>query len=186
MKQLVWHTEKRKLGELIEHSYNPRILTGMQKDFLQESLERFGLVEIPAINTDNTLLAGHQRSKIMLALYGADYEIDVRVPSRELTQKEADEYLIRSNKNTASWDNEILIEYFSEDELEAFGFTVDEIVDLAGFEFEELPDIDIQGFQYEETKFVKLVFDTAEEMNEFKEKYKLKERQRVVNYEQVR
>ncbi len=75
---------------------------------LQESISRFNLVEIPAIDTDNTILAGHQRLKAMQLVGRGEEEIDVRVPNRALTTKEREEYLLRSNQNTGSWDDELL------------------------------------------------------------------------------
>ena len=182
MKKIIWSTATRTIGELIPHKQNPRILTGIQKDFLRESLERFGLVEIPVINSDNTLLAGHQRTGIMLALHGEGFAIDVRVPNRKLTESEASEYLIRSNKNTGSWDEDILQEYFSEDELELFGFTIDEITDIVGFEFEELPEVNIEGFQFEDVKYIKVVFDSPEQLDQFRADNKLSKRQRLLDY----
>jgi len=185
MKEIKWKTETRTIGELIPHKHNPRTLTGIQRDFLKESLEKFGLVEIPVINTDNTLLAGHQRTKILLALYGKDYVIDVRVPSRKLTESEAKEYLIRSNKNTGSWDEDVLHDYFTEDELAAFGFTIDEITDIVGFEYEELPEVDIEGFQFEEVKYVKVIFETPEQLEQFRKEKGLTKRQRLIDYAQL-
>jgi hypothetical protein len=71
---------------------------------LERSLKKFGLVEIPAIDQDNTLLAGHMRMATMIQLGRGDEEIDVRVPNRKLTEAEAKEYNLRSNKNTGEWD----------------------------------------------------------------------------------
>src|SRR3990167_8627992 len=108
MKKLDWHNEKRKLKELTPFEHNPRQLSEKQYSDLKKSLLKFDLAEVPAIDTDNKICAGHQRIKILFDLYGADHEIDVRVPSRKLTQKEFEEYNIRSNKNTGSFDFDIL------------------------------------------------------------------------------
>ena len=102
--QLSWHTETRKVKDLVPHAKNPRTLSAQQKKDLEASITKFNLAEIPAINVDNTILAGHARLKVMAALGRKDEEIDVRVPSRALTAKECEEYLLRSNKNTGSWD----------------------------------------------------------------------------------
>ena len=96
-----WTTQKRKIKDLIGHQSNPRQLTKKQKNTLLESIKRFDLAEIPAINTSNKILAGHQRIKLLLELGRGEEEIDVRVPDRELNLDEEKEYLIRSNKNTA-------------------------------------------------------------------------------------
>lgn len=101
---LSWKTEKRKVKDLIPADYNPRQMTDKQAKELEKSLKKFGLVEIPAIDLDNTLLAGHMRMATMIQLGRGEEEIDVRVPNRKLTDAEAKEYNLRSNKNTGEWD----------------------------------------------------------------------------------
>ena len=101
---LSWTTEKRKIKDLIPAQYNPRQMTETQAKDLRKSIEKFDIVEIPAVNTDGTILAGHQRLHILGLMGRGEEEIDVRVPSRELTELEAQEYNLRSNKNTGEWD----------------------------------------------------------------------------------
>jgi len=117
-----WKTEKRKLKDLIEYENNPRILTDKAKSDIIKSLEKFDLVEIPAINTDNTIIAGHQRCKILMELEGPDFEIEVRVPDKKLNDKDFEEYNIRSNKNTGDWDWDILKNDFNKENLIEWGF----------------------------------------------------------------
>jgi DNA modification methylase len=119
---MYWHTEKRKISDLHPTEYNPRKLNKKQQADLTKSLEKFDLVEIPAINTDNQVLAGHQRIKILSVLGRGNEEIDVRVPDRLLSKEEADEYVIRSNKNVGDWDLEKLTEAFNLDDLKDWGF----------------------------------------------------------------
>ena len=111
-KQLVWSTERRRLGDLVPHKFNPRLATEKFKQTLTRLLKKFGLVEIPAIDLDGGILAGHQRIAALLALYGPDYEIEVRVPSRRLTESERSEYLLASNRAHADWSYELLAEHF--------------------------------------------------------------------------
>ncbi len=111
-KQLVWSTERRSLGDLVPHKFNPRLATEKFKQTLTRLLKKFGLVEIPAIDLDGGILAGHQRIAALLALYGPDYEIDVRVPNRPLTESERSEYLLASNRAHADWSYELLAEHF--------------------------------------------------------------------------
>ena len=85
MEKLHWKTEVRKLSDLIPVSYNPRSLSAKQAKDLKKSLLKFSLAEIPVINLDNTILAGHQRCKILAQIENKDFEIDVRVPNRQLT-----------------------------------------------------------------------------------------------------
>lgn len=122
MEKIIWTTEKRKINELAETEYNPRTLNKKQYKELKKSIDKFDLAEIPAINTNNTILAGHMRLKLLREKHGDDHLIDVRVPNRLLNKKEADEYMLRSNKNTGEWDFEILANNFDVDDLKDFGF----------------------------------------------------------------
>ena len=93
MKKLKWHNEKRKVNDLLPYSKNPRKINDKQISDLKRSLKKFNLVEIPAIDVDNKIIAGHQRIKVLQLLGRGDEVIDVRVPNRKLTSKEYEQYL---------------------------------------------------------------------------------------------
>jgi DNA modification methylase len=126
MEKLKWHNEKRKVNDLIPYEQNPRKMSEQEVENLKESIDRFNLVEIPAIDLDNKIIAGHQRMKILQMIGRGNEEIDVRVSNRKLTDDEFREYLLRSNKNTGSWDFDILAN-FDGAELLNVGFEQDEI-----------------------------------------------------------
>lgn len=125
---LEWRTEKRRVKDLIPYEYNPRILTEAKKQKLRESLEKFNLAEIPAINTDDIIIAGHQRIIVLMEIGRGEELIDVRVPNRTLTEQEFKEYNIRSNVQTGEWDLDILNSIFADVDLLSFGLNVDEII----------------------------------------------------------
>lgn len=126
-----WVNEKRKLGELIPYEHNPRTLSKKTATRLKKSLKNTGYAEVVAINTDNVIVAGHQRVNILKTLNNDDVEIDVRVPERTLTDKEFKDYLVASNKDTGDWDYDILASMFEVDELIEKGFDPKELgVDL--------------------------------------------------------
>src|ERR1035437_9181 len=127
---LEWHTEQRKIKDLTPHPENPRYMTEQQVETLKSSLERFNLAEVPAVNVDGTILAGHQRVKVMEMLGRGDEIIDVRVPNRILSPEEAKEYLVRSNKNTGEWDWDILRQGFGAADLMTWGFERWELPDM--------------------------------------------------------
>ena len=110
-KTLSWTTEKRKVCDLVEYQGNPRIISDRQMEILQNSLKKFSLAEIPAVNLDNKVLAGNQRIKALALMGKLDEEIDVRIPSRKLTKKEAEEYLLLSNRSGGEWNWEALQEF---------------------------------------------------------------------------
>lgn len=128
MAKLFWTTEKRKVGELKDHPSNPRTLSKESHEQLIKSFEEFDYVELVAIDKNNVILAGHQRVHIMMELGWQNKEIEVRVPNRELTAREAKKYLLRSNKNVGAWDWDLLANDFELDELLEVGFTEEEMV----------------------------------------------------------
>lgn len=105
---LQWHTERRKVDSLVPHEKNPRTISPQQIEDLKRSLKKFNLVEIPALNLDGTILAGHQRVKVLQLLGRGDEKIEVRLPNRQLTSKEAEQYLLSSNALGGTWDYEKL------------------------------------------------------------------------------
>ena len=136
MEKLKWHTEKRIINQLIPYENNPRIMTEKQKNDLQKSLNKFDLVEIPAIDVDNKIIAGHQRLKILQLLGRGEEEIDVRIPNRKLTDEEFREYNLRSNKNMGDWDWDLLVNY-NEEFLLDVGFSEKELSDKFNIETKE-------------------------------------------------
>jgi len=129
MKKLEWTTEKRKVNDLLPLEINPRKISDAKREQLVKSIEKFNLAEIPAINKDNTIIAGHQRIKALQMIDRGEEIIDVRVPNRQLTKAELKEYNLISNTHAGEWDFEIL-------ELEFEDVKIEEIwnFDIPGFD----------------------------------------------------
>lgn len=123
--KLKWETKKVKVKDLIELDINPRKISDAKKQKLIESLEKFNLAEIPAVNTDMQIIGGNQRVSALMMVGRGEEEIDVRVPNRKLTKKEVKEYAIISNTHAGEFDFEILEEWFVEDvNIEEIGFEI--------------------------------------------------------------
>jgi hypothetical protein len=76
-----------------------------------------------AINPDNGVLNGHQRLSVLAGQYGMDYEVDVRVASRELTERERQQLTVYLHKGAAGeWNFEELANWGIEDDLITWGF----------------------------------------------------------------
>ncbi len=120
--KLEWRTERRKVKDLVPYKNNPRTLSATQLEGLKRSLKKFNLAELPAINTDGTLVAGNQRVLALSLLGRGDEEIEVRVPNRSLTEAEFRDYLLTSNRSGGSWDFEKLAQEFNLEELLTAGF----------------------------------------------------------------
>lgn len=150
MKKLEWRTVQRKVNDLIPQENNPRTITDKQMSDLQKNLRKFNLVEIPAIDKDGKILAGHQRIKALQLLGRGEEKIDVRIPNRKLTKEESERYLVASNALGGDWDFE---------KLKSFDF--DLLLDI-GFNKEDLAFWD-KGLEAEGDQF-----DVEEELEKIK------------------
>jgi DNA modification methylase len=125
--ELSWTTETRKVKDLIPLEINPRKISGERLEKLAHVINKFNVVEIPAIDVDNTLLTFHQRLKALLLLGRGDEMIDVRVPNRKLTEKEAKEYNLIANTHAGEFDVDVFDENFADIDLEAIGLSKSDI-----------------------------------------------------------
>lgn len=106
---IAWRIEKRNVQDLVPADYNPRKMTEQERRDLEDSIREFGAVVPIVVNVGkraNVLVGGHQRTTIYADL--GIREVDVMVPSRELTPAEEKRLNLRLNKNTGGWDFEKL------------------------------------------------------------------------------
>ena len=120
---------KVKISDLKQAEYNPRRLTTKQYSDLKASLDKFGCTIPIVINSDKTIIGGHQRVRIMREL-GAEFVPAVRV---NLSKEDERELNIRLNKNNAEWDMDMLCNFDIDNLLEwgfkhiELGFNIDKI-----------------------------------------------------------
>ena len=138
--QLTWTNDKRLLSDLIPWVRNPRQVKVEQVKRLQESLTEFGQPETIAIGPGNELYNGHQRLKSWADKFG-DIEVDVRIASRELTEKEREKLTIFLHKGAAGeWDFDTLANEFDVDDLLDWGFEPFEIGIIEPLDYSDLDD----------------------------------------------
>ncbi len=138
-----WRSEQRKLSELSPWPRNPRQIDDKHAKRLTESVAEFGQVETLAIGPENQVYNGHQRIKTLLAEYGPDYVVDVRVAGRALTEKEREKLTIYLHHSaTGAWDFAELAEWDADD-LEDWGFDLEtRVPDFAPVGADEQPRLD--------------------------------------------
>ena len=119
-----WQIEKRNIDDLIGYDKNPRKFTDKGLKDLKKSLQNCGDANIITINADNTVLGGHARLTVMKQL---GYEtVDVKVPTKQLTEKQVQEVVVRLNANTAGeWDLDKLQADFELDDLQEWGLDIE-------------------------------------------------------------
>ena len=144
---------QKDINQLIFAEYNPRQLSKTDYLDIKNSIKEFGLVDPIIINKHkdrkNIIVGGHQRIRI-----AKDLKFDT-VPCVEvdLPYDKERELNVRLNKNTGSFDFDILADMFDMDELIDWGFKEGELV---GYEAEEEEPKKIDNY--------KLKFNLSEEV----------------------
>jgi DNA modification methylase len=129
-----WQTQKRKLSDLTLLDNNPRTISADSFDKLGQDLDRVGNFRPLVIDTKGVILAGNQRYRQLLAKYGRDYEVDVSVPEKDLTEAQRKQVIILDNKHRGEDDIDVLANEY-EDTLKELGF--DDLLPDAGFDVDE-------------------------------------------------
>ncbi len=137
--KIAWKNEKRKLRDLQPWPRNPRQIKTDQAKRLAQSFEQFGQVETIAVGPGNEIYNGHQRLNVLMDKHGGDYEVEVRVSSRALTEKEREKLTVFLHRGSiGEWDFDTLSEWDLPDLIE-WGFSPGElgIIDEPLPEFKE-------------------------------------------------
>lgn len=129
-----WHIETRDISSLRPYHKNARFMTESNAAHLKTSIKKFGLIDKPIINTDGTIVGGHQRINIFKK---GRKTIECWVPDKTLDEKEIEELNIRLNKNTGDWDWDILANQWELEEMCSWGFAPEEFLGKPQFPDEE-------------------------------------------------
>mgnify|MGYP003132696934 CR=1 FL=1 len=139
MNQHIKYT-KKELKNLIGAKYNPRKLSNKQYKDLKNSIDKFGLVDPIIINSDNTVIGGHQRLKILKEKHSSNYLVNV--VQLNLTKEDEKELNVRLNKNNGEFDFDLLANNFDIDELVDWGFKHIEL----GLNLDKIEEVETSGY----------------------------------------
>jgi len=102
---LLWTNERVKLRDLKPWEHNPRQMGKRAAQRLLDSWRDYGQVQMIVVGPDNEVYDGHQRLSALKAVYGEDYELEVRRASRALTDDERRRLVILLHAGaTGHWD----------------------------------------------------------------------------------
>jgi len=130
-----WHIQNIKIKDLKPHPKNPRSINKDQMMHLEGLIKKFGLIDLPIVNTDMQIICGHQRIKILKKQ--KIKEVDCWIPDRELTEEEVEHLLIGHNLNQGQWDWEELANQWNVTDLLEWGFKEEQLLGIIGEEKEE-------------------------------------------------
>lgn len=126
--------ETVKIEKLKEAEYNPRKdLTPQDEEYqkIKKSITEFGYIDPIIINSDMTVIGGHQRLKVLRELGNTEIEC-VIVDLDKVKEKALN---LALNKISGDWDNKKLEELLAELK------ETDIDTDITGFSFDEIDDI---------------------------------------------
>ena len=125
VRQEVWqmktklNMEERPLSELHPADYNPRVaLTPEDEEYqrIKRSIEEYGYVDPIIINSDGTIIGGHQRYNVLLDL-GYDTAHVVIVDLDKNAEKALN---VALNKISGEWDDEKLCDLLQDLDLSGY------------------------------------------------------------------
>lgn len=150
------------IDDLIDFEQNPRRVT--EKDFsdLKDNMQKFGFINPIIANSyeprKNIIIGGHFRRKVAKSI-GHKYVpvVYLNIP----TLDEEMELGVRLNKNIASFDFDILANYYEENKLKTWGFTEYEL----GLNFHD-PEEKVGSSSLLKTLTVRLAPEQLDRVNE--------------------
>lgn len=132
---IIWKNGKRLIKDLVPWEYNPRTINSSKLKLLKNSLKENGYFNPIVIDTDNTVVCGHQRLRTFLKIGMGDDEIDVRIPDRALTKKEFKDVAYIDNQEFGEYDLQMIVDSITEE------YTLDHLIENVGFERDALEGI---------------------------------------------
>jgi site-specific DNA-methyltransferase (adenine-specific) len=119
-----WKNASVNIAELKDYEFNPRKIADKEIEKLTSHIKEDGYHQRIIVNSDYTIIGGHQRKKALLAAgYKKNDVIDVLISDRLLSAEELDRINIRDNLPFGEYDFDILNDRFDKDTLLDFGMS---------------------------------------------------------------
>lgn len=120
-----WSPRIAQLSDLKEWDKNPRKIDTEEYERLVRDIKKYGFHDVLKIDSDGTILSGHQRKRALLDI-GVGV-VSVLFPDRKLTEQEREVVAITSNRHRGVFDFDILGNEFEVENLLEAGFTETEL-----------------------------------------------------------
>lgn len=129
MKKIEWCLKSMAIKFLKDNPKNPRQIDKRVQGKLAVFIEKFGLIDKPIINLDDTIIGGHQRIRILKKQKAK--LVECWVPNRMLDEKEIDEMCVGLNLHQGTWDFDILANQWDAIDLLEYGFTEEQLLGVS-------------------------------------------------------
>ncbi len=124
-----WTLAVYPIKSLKAHEKNPRQISKEQFQHLESLIAKFGFIDRPIINTDLTIICGHQRIKVLKKQKAKT--VECWVPDKLLDDKDVEELMVRHNLNQGAFDYDLLANNFDVLELLDWGFSESQLMGLS-------------------------------------------------------
>lgn len=122
---IVWEQVKRNLDELVPYEYNPRKISKKDLKLLRDNIKKVGYNARIMVDTDNTIIAGHQRWDALKQL--GVKSAYVLVPPEKLTPEQFQQVNIQDNINNGEWEKDLLKDHFDRGDLIEWGMKEEDL-----------------------------------------------------------
>lgn len=140
---------RMRAGDIKTGFGNPRKIQKKKMEDLMRSMQMFGNFGIFLIDEHDNVIAGNQRLKAVLELYGYDYEVDCK-RLIGYTEAELRAINIKDNTHAGEWDLDLLADWTSD-------LTIDLGLDLLEKNPDERKIKDMELIRYEKYDYVMIV-----------------------------
>lgn len=118
--KIVWSLHDIKIKDITPLAKNPRYIDKKTSQHLERIIDKYGLIDKPILNSDYTIIGGHQRINILKK--NKEKSVLCWLPNRALTNDEIDELCIGLNLNQGAWDYDVLANEWDALSLIEWGF----------------------------------------------------------------
>lgn len=134
-------------GDIKEFLGNPRKVKKKRLEDLKASVESYGNFGILVIDEKNRIIAGNQRLKVIIELYGKDYEVECK-KLYGYSDAELKAINIKDNTHAGEWDLDLLASWTADIEKDLGQLSEPEVPDVEERKIEEMELLPFERYNY--------------------------------------
>ena len=134
-------------GDIKEFLGNPRKVKKKGLENLKASIEAYGNFGILVIDEQNRIIAGNQRLKVIIELYGKDYEVECK-KLYGFSDAELRAINIKDNTHAGEWDLDLLASWTADIEKDLGQLSKPEVPDVEERKIEEMELLPFERYNY--------------------------------------
>ena len=116
-----WEVVAMKVKDLKPNPENPRTISTESFERLKRKIKRQGFRSVIQIDNDGIILGGNQRYHALMDMGYGETEVPILKPLFQMTEKERQEAIITDNVSDGDWNQDMLANLFSVDDLVEWG-----------------------------------------------------------------